>query len=191
MPVVLIGREQRTRFSAITIDGSEGVHAAVAHLVARGHTRIGMLDHHTRAETEHPARVVHHGREGTRDRPGPGWSARTRPPTAAGRRSRRCSPPIPMSPRSSRSTTIIIALGALREGPPARPERPERAGGHRLRRPAARRALVEPPLTSVALDTRGLGALAIEQIARLLSGTEALAAEELVVRGELRLSGSA
>ncbi|WP_435863459.1 LacI family DNA-binding transcriptional regulator [Streptomyces prunicolor] len=50
MPVVLIGREQRTRFSAIQIDGAAGVHAAVAHLVAQGHTRIGMLDHHTRAE---------------------------------------------------------------------------------------------------------------------------------------------
>ncbi|MFF1630903.1 LacI family DNA-binding transcriptional regulator, partial [Streptomyces sp. NPDC058272] len=51
IPVVLIGREHDTaRFSSIRIDGEEGVHAAVAHLVAAGHEHIGMLDHVGRAE---------------------------------------------------------------------------------------------------------------------------------------------
>lgn len=51
IPVVLIGRAHETaRFSSIRVDGRDGVHAAVAHLVARGHERIGMLDHDGRAE---------------------------------------------------------------------------------------------------------------------------------------------
>ena len=84
----------------------------------------------------------------------------------------------------------IIAIGALREGRRLGRSIPQELAvigfdGHQLG------ALVEPPLTSVALDTRRLGALAIEQVARLLSGEEALAGDDLVVRGELRLSGSA
>ena len=51
MPMVLIGREHRmARFSSIRIDGEDGVRAAVAYLVAKGHTMIGMLDHDNRAE---------------------------------------------------------------------------------------------------------------------------------------------
>jgi DNA-binding LacI/PurR family transcriptional regulator len=84
----------------------------------------------------------------------------------------------------------IIAIGALREARRLGRSIPQELAvigfdGLQLG------ALVEPPLTSVALDTRRLGALAIEQVARLLSGGEALAADDLVVRGELRLSGSA
>ncbi|MFF1631288.1 substrate-binding domain-containing protein, partial [Streptomyces sp. NPDC058272] len=52
-------------------------------------------------------------------------------------------------------------------------------------------ALVEPPLSSVALDTRKLGALAIDQVARLLTGVDPLGADDLIVRAELRLGGSA
>jgi LacI family transcriptional regulator len=52
-------------------------------------------------------------------------------------------------------------------------------------------ALVEPPLSSVALDTRRLGALAIDQVGRLLTGDDPLEAGELVVRAQLRLAGSA
>lgn len=52
-------------------------------------------------------------------------------------------------------------------------------------------SLVEPPLSSVALDTRKLGALAIDQAARLLTGMTPLGADDLVIRAELRLGGSA
>jgi LacI family transcriptional regulator len=52
LPVVLIDREYRAeRFSAIRIDGEEGVHAAIRHLVGSGHQRIGMLDHAARSES--------------------------------------------------------------------------------------------------------------------------------------------
>jgi len=188
MPVVLIGREQRTRFSAIQIDGAAGVHAAVAHLVARGHTRIGMLDHHTRAEpsirhewftTAAAAHGIEAGLMVPADQTADGGGAALRTLLTD-------------HPDITAVFTFndIIAIGALREA---------RRLGRSIPRELAvigfdglqLGALVEPPLTSVALDTRRLGALAIEQVARLLSGGEALAVDDLVVRGELRLSGSA
>jgi LacI family transcriptional regulator len=52
-------------------------------------------------------------------------------------------------------------------------------------------ALVEPPLSTVALDTRALGALVVEQTARLLTGEDPLGHDELVVGAELRLRESA
>ena len=188
MPVVLIGREQRTRFSAIQIDGAAGVHAAVAHLVARGHTRIGMLDHHTRAEpsirhewftTAATAHGIEAGLMVPADQTADGGGSALRTLLAD-------------HPDVTAVLTFndIIAIGALREGRRLGRSIPQELAvigfdGLQLG------ALVEPPLTSVALDTRRLGALAIEQVARLLSGEEALAGDDLVVRGELRLSGSA
>jgi DNA-binding LacI/PurR family transcriptional regulator len=188
MPVVLIGREQPTRFSAIQIDGEEGVHAAVAHLVAEGHTRIGMLDHHTRSEpsirhewftTAAAAHGIYAGLVVGADQTADGGGAALRTLLAD-------------HPDITAIFTFndIIAIGALREA---------RRLGRSVPRDLAvigfdglqLGALVEPPLTSVALDTRQLGALAIEQVARLLSGAAALDAEDLVVRAELRLSGSA
>lgn len=188
MPVVLIGREQRTRFSAIQIDGAAGVHAAVAHLVAQGHTRIGMLDHHTRAEpsirhewftTAATAHGIEAGLMVPADQTADGGGAALRELLTG-------------HPEITAVLTFndIIAIGALREGRRLGRSIPQELAvigfdGLQLG------ALVEPPLTSVALDTRRLGALAIEQVARLLSGEEALAGDDLVVRGELRLSGSA
>ncbi|MEW1826985.1 LacI family DNA-binding transcriptional regulator [Streptomyces sp. NPDC088196] len=188
MPVVLIGREQRTRFSAIQIDGAAGVHAAVAHLVAQGHTRIGMLDHHTRAEpsirhewftTAATAHGIEAGLMVPADQTADGGGAALRTLLAD-------------HPDVTAVLTFndIIAIGALREGRRLGRSIPQELAvigfdGLQLGE------LVEPPLTSVALDTRRLGALAIEQVARLLAGEEALAGDDLVVRGELRLSGSA
>jgi DNA-binding LacI/PurR family transcriptional regulator len=188
MPVVLIGREQRTRFSSIRIDGVAGVHDAVAHLVARGHTRIGMLDHHTRAEpsvrhewftTAATAHGIDPGLVVGADQSADGGGSALRAMLAA-------------HPDVTAVFTFndIIAIGALREARRLGRNVPQELAvigfdGLQLG------ALVEPPLSSVALDTRGLGALAIEQVARLLSGAEALAADDLVVRAELRLSGSA
>ncbi|MFF3934949.1 LacI family DNA-binding transcriptional regulator [Streptomyces phaeofaciens] len=189
MPVVLIGREGgSTRFSSIRIDGEEGVHAAVAHLVAQGHTRIGMLDHHTRAEPSirhewFTAAAVAHGIDAGlvvgADQTADGGGTALRTLLAA-------------HPEVTAVFTFndIIAIGVLREA---------RRLGRSVPRDLAvigfdglqLGALVEPPLSSVALDTRQLGALAVEQVARLLSGLETLDAEDLVVRAELRLSGSA
>ncbi|MFE7033823.1 LacI family DNA-binding transcriptional regulator [Streptomyces sp. NPDC057621] len=189
MPVVLIGREGRsTRFSSIRIDGEEGVHAAVAHLVAKGHTRIGMLDHHTRAEpsirhTWFTAAAAAHGVDPDAvvgaDQTADGGGSALKELLSA-------------HPDVTAVFTFndIIAIGALREARRTGRSVPQDLAvigfdGLQLG------ALVEPPLTSVALDTRRLGALAIEQVARLLSEPPPLAITDLVVHAELRLSGSA
>lgn len=189
IPVVLIGREHHTeRFSSIQIDGEDGVHAAVAYLVGEGHTRIGMLDHDGRAEpsvrrewftTAATAFGIDAGMVIGADQSADGGGAALKALLTA-------------HPDVTAVFTFndIIAIGALREA---------RRSGRSVPRDLAvigfdglrLGALVEPPLSSVALDTRKLGASAIEQAARLLTGMDPLGAGELVVRAELRLAGSA
>jgi DNA-binding LacI/PurR family transcriptional regulator len=189
MPVVLIGREHRTaRFSSIRIDGEEGVHAAVAHLVAAGHTRIGMLDHAGRAEPSLRREWFEAGAAACGVDAGMVVGAhQSADGGGAGLRTLLTAHP---DVTAVFTFNDIIAIGALRE-----------AG--RLGRKVPRDlavigfdglrfgALVEPPLSSVALDTRRIGSLAIEQATRLLAGMDPFDAEELVVRGELQLRGSA
>ncbi|MFE4996682.1 LacI family DNA-binding transcriptional regulator [Streptomyces mirabilis] len=189
LPVVLIDREHRTeRFSSIRIDGEKGVRAAIAHLVESGHRHIGMLDHAGRSEPS-----IRHA-----------WFADA---MAA------CGLDVGPVSRADQSveggesalkdllaehpdvTAVfafndIVAIGALR-------------GARRLGREVPRDlavigfdglqlgALVEPPLSTVALDTRALGALVVEQTARLLTGEAPLGRDELVVGAELRLRESA
>jgi LacI family transcriptional regulator len=84
----------------------------------------------------------------------------------------------------------VMAIGALREA--------RRFG---LRVPAdlavigfdglALGTLVEPELSSVAVDTRALGALAVEQAARLVTGAAPLEPAQLIVRAALHLRESA
>lgn len=189
IPVVLIGREHHTaRFSSIRIDGEEGVHAAVAHLVAAGHQRIGMLDHDGRAEpsirrewftTAAAAYGIDAGMVVGADQSADGGGAALKTLLTA-------------HPDVTGVFTFndIIAIGALREARRLGRSVPQDLAvigfdGLQLG------TLVEPPLSSVALDTRKLGALAIDQVARLLTGVNPLGADDLVVRAELRLSGSA
>lgn len=189
MPAVLIGREHHTaRFSSIRIDGEEGVHAAVAYLVAESHTRIGMLDHCGRAEpsircewftTAAASYGIDAGMVVGADQSADGGGVALKALLTA-------------YPDVTAVFTFndIIAIGALREARRLGRSVPQDLAvigfdGLQLG------ALVEPPLSSVALDTRGLGALAVEQVARLLTGVNPLGAEDLVVRAELRLGGSA
>ena len=84
----------------------------------------------------------------------------------------------------------VIAIGALREA--------RRFG---LRVPddlavigfdgLALGTLVDPELSSVAIDIRALGALAVEQTMRLVTGATPLEPGELVVRARLHLRESA
>ncbi|MFE7572985.1 LacI family DNA-binding transcriptional regulator [Streptomyces sp. NPDC057539] len=189
VPVVLIGREHHSaRFSSIRIDGEEGVHAAIGHLVAAGHKRVGMLDHDGRAEPSirrewftkaAAAYGIDAGRVVGADQSADGGGAALRTLLAT-------------HPDVTAVLTFndIIAIGVLREARRLGRSVPGELAvigfdGLQLG------ALVEPPLSSVALDTRKLGALAIDQVARLLTGMDPLGADELVVRAELRLGGSA
>jgi LacI family transcriptional regulator, galactose operon repressor len=189
IPVVLIGREHHTpRFSSIRIDGSAGVAEAIAHLVAAGHRRIGMLDHAGRAEPSvrldwfATAMAAH----------GLGADAVAGAAQSVDGGAEALETLLRAHPDLTAVFTFndIIAIGALR-------------AARRLGRavPADLAVigfdglelgtLVHPALSSVALDTRAVGALAIEQAARLLTGVTPLTADDLVVRARLLLRESA
>lgn len=191
IPVVLIGREPRApRFSGISIDGEDGVREAVAHFVSRGHRRIGMLDHSTRPEpsirrhwflraaAEHGLAVA------------PGWVARADQTVDGGGAALAGLLAAHPDVTAVFAFNDVIAIGALRE---ARrfglrvPEDLAVIGFDGL----ALGTLVEPELSSVAIDTRALGALAVEQAARLVTGAVPLEPAELVVHATLHLRESA
>ncbi|MGW5721162.1 LacI family DNA-binding transcriptional regulator [Amycolatopsis sp. NPDC003865] len=190
VPVVLVGREPRLpRFSGISIDGEDGVREAVAHFVARGHRRIGMLDDDRpepsvrqvwfrRAAAEHGIAVA------------PGWIGRAAQTVDGGGAALASLLAAHPDVTAVFAFNDVIAIGALREA--------RRFG---LRVPddlavigfdgLALGTLVDPELSSVAIDTRGLGALAVEQAARLVTGAAPLQRGELVVRAGLHLRESA
>lgn len=190
VPVVLIGREPRLpRFSGISIDGEDGVREAVAHLVGRGHRRIGMLDDDgpgpsvrqlwfRRAAAAHGIAVA------------PGWIARAAQTVDGGGAALASLLAAHPDVTAVFAFNDVIAIGALREA--------RRFG---LRVPAdlavigfdglALGTLVDPELSSVAIDTRALGALAVDQAARLVTGAAPLEPAELVVRARLHLRESA
>ncbi|MEW2545574.1 LacI family DNA-binding transcriptional regulator [Streptomyces sp. NPDC047002] len=170
VPVVLVGREHRSpRFSSIRIDGADGIGAAVGHLVARGHRRIGMLDHAGRPEPSDrrawfAAAAAAHGVAadavaGARQSVEGGEAALPRLLAA--------------HPDVTAVLTFndVIAVGALRAA---------RRLGMRVPGDLAVVGfdglrlgdLVEPALTTVALDIGRLGALAVDEAARLLSAPE-------------------
>ncbi|MFF5145970.1 LacI family DNA-binding transcriptional regulator [Streptomyces sp. NPDC013157] len=189
LPVVLIDREHRTqRFSSIRIDGESGVHAAIRHLTAAGHRRIGMLEHAERSEPS----IRHQWFDAAMSACGldPGSVARADQSVEGGESA--LQELLAGHPDLTAVFTFndIIAIGALRAA---------RRLGRQVPRDLALvgfdglrlGTLVEPQLTTVALDTRRLGALAVEQAARLLTGGDPLPAEQLTVGAELRVRESA
>ena len=189
LPVVLIDREHRTeRFSSIRIEGEQGVHAAIRHLVEAGHRRIGMLDHAERSEPS----IRHHWFDGAMSACGLDATMVSRADQSVEGGEAALRELLAAHPDVTAVFTFndIIAIGALRAARRLGREVPRDLAvigfdGLRLG------SLVEPPLTTVALDTRGLGALAVEQAARLLTRSEPLSSDELVVGAELRLRESA
>ncbi|MFI5606557.1 LacI family DNA-binding transcriptional regulator [Amycolatopsis sp. NPDC051903] len=189
IPIVLIGREHHTpRFSSIRVEGAAGVRAAIAHLAARGHRRIGMLDHAGRAEPSirrewFAGAVAEHGLAA---------DAVARAEQSVDGGAAALEELLAAHPDVTAVFTFndIIAMGALRAA---------RRLGRRVPADLAvvgfdglqLGTVVDPALTSVALDTRRLGALAIDQAARLLTGAAPLAADELVVHAELLVRESA
>lgn len=188
LPVVLIDREHRDeRYDAIRIDGEQGVHDAVRHLVERGHRQIAMIDDDARPEPS-----VRHG-----------WfadavAARGLTPAAVVRAEqsvegggRALTELLAEHPEVTAVFTFndVMAIGA---------QRAARHCGRRVPRDLAvvgfdglrLGTLVEPSLTTVALDTRELGVLVVEQAARLLERQDSLTREEATVRAALRVGES-
>jgi DNA-binding LacI/PurR family transcriptional regulator len=189
MPAVLIGREHRTpRFSSIRIEGAAGVREAVDHLVSKGHRKIGMLDHAGRCEpsirrTWFTDAMNAHGlvadAVGNASQSVDGGTE-----ALAGL--------LTEHPELTAVFTFndIIAIGALRAARRLGRVVPDDLAvvgfdGLQLG------TVVDPALTSVALDTRRVGALAIEQAGRLLTGSTQLPSEELLVNAVLLVRESA
>ncbi|MFF4896971.1 LacI family DNA-binding transcriptional regulator [Streptomyces sp. NPDC001068] len=183
LPVVLIDREHRTeRFRSIRIDGESGVHAAIRHLAETGHRHIGMLDH---AERSRPS-IRHEWFDTAMAACALDASAVARADQSVEGGESALEDLLARHPDLTAVFTFndIIAIGALR-------------GARRLGRRVPRDlavigfdglqlgTLVEPPLTTVALDTRRLGVLAVDQAARLLTGSGPLPGDELTVGAEL------
>lgn len=192
IPVVFLGREHRNpRFSSIRIDGEEGVREAVRHLVAAGHRRIGMLDHNRRTE---PSIRQHWFFAAAAEL---GLDVDTTWVVGADQSFDGGAEALDRLRAAHSDVTAIftfndvIAIGAMRH-----------ARGLGLRIPGDLAvigfdglelgAIMEPPLSSVGIDTRRLGTLAIDQVARLLAPAQAPGdADELVVRASLLLRDSA
>jgi LacI family transcriptional regulator len=185
IPVVLIGRDHHTpRFSSILIDGATGVRTAIDHLVAAGHRRIGMLDY-TGAEPS-IRRGWFAGAMAAHDLAADVVAAAVQSVDGG---ADALTELLTEHPGLTAVFTFndIIAIGALRAA---------RRLGRRVPADLAvvgfdglqLGTVVDPELTSVALDTRGLGALAIEQVGRLLAGEHA---DDLVVHGTLVVRASA
>lgn len=185
MPVVQIGRtDVGARFGEIRVDGEEGVHAAIAHLASTGRRRIGMLDH----DHHHQPSVRYSWYcDAMREHGLPTFVAEAPQSIEGGQRAMAAM--LEKHPELDAIFTYndVIAIGAMFQA---------RLLGRRV--PAdfavigfdglAIGNMVEPPLSSVRIDTRKVGETAIDQVGQLLSGTRP---EVATIKATLLLRGSA
>ncbi|WP_107049883.1 LacI family DNA-binding transcriptional regulator [Streptomyces bicolor] len=187
VPLVLLERgPQQTRFAAVGIDAAAGLEQGMAHLVAAGHRRIGMLDGVYGPGLRREAFLKEARRH---DLPvDDNWIALCDDHSVAGGEAG-------MERLLDERTEItavfgfndLLAIGAMRAA---------RRRGRRVPDDLAVLGfdglslgeLVDPALTTLHIDKRRLGRLAVEQVARLragedpMSGADAWIIPELVVR---------
>jgi DNA-binding LacI/PurR family transcriptional regulator len=185
LPVVHIGRDRvGARFGSIRVDGEDGVHQAIAHLAGSGRRRIGMLDHDGR---HGPSTRQGWYRDAMRKHGLPAQVVCAAQSIEGGQRGMAAMLDAWPDLDAIFTYNDVIAMGAMRH---------VRQRGLRVPEDCAVIGfdglqignLVEPPLSSVRIDTRQLGTVAIEQVARLLAG---VAPEVTTVRASLLLRGSA
>ncbi|MFI6928860.1 LacI family DNA-binding transcriptional regulator [Streptomyces sp. NPDC050287] len=193
MPLVLLERgADQTRFGSVGIDAEAGMRQAFAHLTGAGHHRIGMLDG---SPDDRPSARREHflAQAGMYGLPvGADWVVSCdRHNVGAGERGMDALLDAHPDVTAVVGFNDLIAVGAIRTA--------RRRG---LRVPddvavlgfdgLALGELVEPPLTTLSIDKRELGRLAVEQVAAQLSGDEKPPAEgDARVRPELVLRASA
>lgn len=184
LPVVYIERAHAgATYGAIRVDGEAGVRAAVAHLVDGGRRHIAVVDH----ERPEPSARREWFVAALAARGLTGRVVRGRQSFDGGRDALDELLAAGAALDGLLTYNDVMAIGALRRA---------RALGRSV--PAdlavigfdglAIGELVEPPLSSIRIDTRRLGTMAVEQVARLLDGA---APEVTTVVGELLLRGSA
>ncbi|MEU1160358.1 LacI family DNA-binding transcriptional regulator [Streptomyces sp. NPDC005921] len=192
VPLVLLERgPQQTRFGAVGIDVAVGMERGVAHLVAAGHRRIGLLDGDG-LSAPGPRRaafldeVRRHGLPVDQ-----GWIVLCPEHSVAGGESAMAR----LLSAHPEVTAVVgfndlIAIGAIRTA---------RSRGLRVPDDLAVLGfdglslgeLVEPALTTLHIDKRRLGRLAVEQVARLRAGEEPLTGADAWVIPELVVRASA
>ncbi|MEU9448489.1 LacI family DNA-binding transcriptional regulator [Streptomyces sp. NPDC048277] len=192
VPLVLLERgPQQTRFGAVGIDVAAGLEQGVAHLVAAGHRRIGLLDGDGLSapgprRTAFLDEVRRHGLPVDKD-----WIVLCPEHSVAGGEAGMAR----LLAKQPEVTAVVgfndlIAIGAIRT-----------ARRHGLRVPddlavlgfdgLSLGELVEPALTTLHIDKRRLGRLAVEQLARLRAGEEPLTGADAWVIPELVVRASA
>ncbi|MBC9726923.1 LacI family DNA-binding transcriptional regulator [Streptomyces sp. TRM68367] len=187
MPLVLLERgPQQTGFAAVGIDAAAGVAQGIAHLLDAGHRRIGMLDG---VHGPGPRRLAFLEQVRRHGLPvDESWIAMCAEHSVAGGEAG-MDQLLDAQPEITAVFAFndLIAIGAVRAA---------RRRGRRVPEDLAVLGfdglalgeLVEPALTTLHIDKRQLGRLAVEQVARLrageepMNGTEASVVPELVVR---------
>ncbi|GHJ42055.1 LacI family DNA-binding transcriptional regulator [Streptomyces sp. TS71-3] len=189
MPFVLLGNEDRpVDVPTIRIDFGSGIRQAFDHLIARGHRRIAMIDDRDRAESEAPdvrsglftQVALECGLEVD-----PRWRQLAgnsmQGGAAAMERLLETAPEV----TAVVSYNDMIAIGAMRHALARGRDVPGDCafvGFDGL----ALGELVDPPLTTLAIDKRRLGQAAVEQVAEQMAGTggkgETAIRTQLVVR---------
>ncbi|MGW0709875.1 LacI family DNA-binding transcriptional regulator [Streptomyces sp. NPDC002643] len=190
VPLVLLERgPQQTRFAAVGIDVAAGLEQGMAHLVRAGHRRIGLLDG-DRLHPPGPRRQAFLDEARRHRLPvDDGWIAMCPEHSVAGGEAGMAHL---LDARPGITAVVgfndLIAVGAMRAA---------RRRGRRVPDDLAVLGfdglslgeLVEPALTTLHIDKRRLGRLAVEQVARLrageprMTGADAWVVPELVVRG--------
>ncbi|WP_461060255.1 LacI family DNA-binding transcriptional regulator [Streptomyces pseudoechinosporeus] len=192
LPVVVLERgPQQTRFGAVGIDAAAGVEQGMAHLVRAGHRRIGMLDG-GRSGLPGPRREAFLEQVRRRGLPvDEDWIVLCSEHSVAGGEA---GMDLLLDARPDITAVFgfndLIAVGAMRAA---------RRHGRRVPDDLAVLGfdglslgeLVEPALTTLHIDKRRLGRLAVEQLARLRAGEEPLRGADAWVVPELVVRASA
>ncbi|GAA4046341.1 LacI family DNA-binding transcriptional regulator [Streptomyces shaanxiensis] len=190
VPLVLLERgPQQTRFAAVGIDAAAGLEQGLAHLVRAGHRRIGMLDG---VHGPGPRREAFLKETRRHDLPvDDSWIALCDEHSVAGGEA---GMERLLDERPEITAVFgfndLIAIGAMRA---------VRWRGRRVPEDLAVLGfdglslgeLVDPALTTLHIDKRRLGRLAVEQVARLRAGEEPMSGADAWVIPELVVRASA
>ncbi|TCO41482.1 LacI family transcriptional regulator [Kribbella antiqua] len=191
LPLVLLERgPDQTRFGSVGIDVTDGMRQAVAHLVAQGHERIGMLDG---APADNPSlrRLAFLDQIHAHNLPvDKGWVAWSSHDVAGGE--------VAMAELLDAHPDLtavvgfndLIAVGAIRTAQQRGLRVPDDIAvigfdGLTLGE------LITPTLTSVRIDKGQVGRLAVDQVARMLAGQDPPTSDGAWVRPDLVVRASA
>jgi LacI family transcriptional regulator len=171
VPLVIVDRGvDSTAHALVRVDTEAGIRAGLAHLIARGHRRIGMIDSLSFCDPEVKRRifldVVHEHRLPVDE----GWIVLSEQSMAGGGtgfETLRAAHPDVTAILAFNDVMAIGAFQAARRLGVAVPADCALVGFDGL----SIGELIDPPLTTIHLDKRRLGELAVHQIEELLSGT--------------------